>query len=533
MYKLVIVDDEPLVLVGMETLLDYSALGIEIVGTASNGQKALELIKNTQADIVIADIKMPVMDGLELVEECNRSLENPPQFIILTSFEEFDYVRRALRANVVDYIVKMELDANILTKTLKKAVDILNKSRSNNQSGVFTSDVFINRFLNKLLNNVFHSEVEINEKLYSFNLDFSGVAYLSVIAQMDPSTFHNLNYQESYDIYTRIINMSKLVLSKYVKGYVVANSQTTFSIIMSFKSKDKIKETCKKILNHIRELSINYFNVPLKFGIGSQVDSLLRISCSFYEAQNALEHCIKSKETMTFFSPNISTSSIFPKTDIIELNQQIINALEAYDYALFSNIIEKLTSDIKHDISSVIEGFINITSGIIHLIINNLDDGERLLHEAFDNYPKSYQCIYSFTEKEELIIYLKKLSKFICTKLKEQKDNPQNKIVVAAKDYIKKNIYKRLTLNDVAKAIDISPNYLSSIFKKNSSHGFNEYVTIMKIRKARELLLEKNLKVYEVSDMLGFTSPYYFSTVYKKVTGLSPTESIELQKNQG
>ena len=525
MYKLIIVDDEPLVQIGMETMVDYSLLGIEVVGTASNGQMALEMIKDLEPNIIITDIKMPVMDGLELVEECNKVLPNPPQFIILTSFEEFDYVRRAMRSNVVDYIVKMELNADLLVKTLKKAIDILNKSKTSIQKDQYTSDVFINRFLNRLLNNLFYSEQDINEKLYRFNLDFSGNAFLSVAAKIDHVSLDSLDHQEIYNLYISVINMAKITLSKYLKGYIVACSQTTFGIIMCFESEENIRKTCQKALSHIRELCIRYFNVHLRFGVGRQVSSLLRLSSSFYDAQNALEYYTGSNEIISFYREGDCVPPAIPTIDVIQVNKEVIKALEAFDLPGFSQIIEKLIYNIEHGIT-IIEDSINVISGIIHLIINNLDDGEKLLREGFIEYPKSYQSIYSLTNKDDLILYLDKLSKCILGKLEEQKDNPQNRIVLAAKDYIQKNIYQKLTLNDVAEAINISPNYLSSIFKKNNTHGFNDYVTIMKVRKARELLSKKTLKVYEVSDMLGFNSPYYFSTVYKKITGVPPTDTI-------
>jgi two-component system response regulator YesN len=527
MYKLIIVDDEPLVKIGMETMIDYNKMGIEVVGTAPNGKIAFDMIRELEPHIVITDIKMPVMSGLELVEECNKSLTNSPQFIILTSFEEFDYVRRAMRSNVVDYIVKMELDPDLLVKTLEKAINILNKAGVNNKKDQYTSDVFINRFLNRLLNNLFSSEQEINEKLYRFNLDFSGKRFLSIFAKIDNINLDSLDYEENYNLYLNVINVAKLILSKYLKGYTVAYNQTAFGIILCFQSEEDIKETCQKILTHIRELCIRYFNVYLKFGVGSYVDSLLKLSSSFYEAQNALEYNRDPEKTISFYSEDEYISLQAPTIDIIEVNKRVIKALETYDVQGFSKIIEKLIYNIEHQVT-IIEDSINIISGIIHLIINNLDNGEELLHEAFKDYPKSYQSIYSFTNKGDLVQYLNKLSKSILEKLVEQKDNPQNRIVIAAKRYIEENIYKKLSLNDVADAIDISPNYLSSIFKKYNAIGFNNYITIMKIRKARELLSEGNLKVYEVSDMLGFSSPYYFSTVYKKVTGESPTEKLHI-----
>lgn len=112
MYKLLIVDDEPLVQVGIKSMLDWNALDIEVVGTASNGEAALKIIEDTMPDIVITDIQMPILSGLELIRICRERFGAFPIFLILTSYQDFEMAKQAIAYQVTDYLVKLELDAD-------------------------------------------------------------------------------------------------------------------------------------------------------------------------------------------------------------------------------------------------------------------------------------------------------------------------------------------------------------------------------------------------------------------------------------
>lgn len=121
MTRVLLVDDEPLVLIGMQGMLNWAALGYEVVGTARNGAEALRAVQEKQPDIVVSDIRMPVMDGFALAEACHKDGSALPAFIMLTSYEEFDYVKRSMRLGVVDYLVKIDLTADSLTAALEHA----------------------------------------------------------------------------------------------------------------------------------------------------------------------------------------------------------------------------------------------------------------------------------------------------------------------------------------------------------------------------------------------------------------------------
>lgn len=159
MIKLLIVDDEPLVQIGIKSMLRWDELGIEVCGTAMNGKAALEMIRQYRPDIVITDIKMPVMNGLELVKICRDEFGPIPLFIILTSFEEFSLIKEAMSYQAVDYLIKLELDPGSLKSSIEKASERLEELKAKESfrqnQGRPTLLSYHDKFFMRLLHNLF------------------------------------------------------------------------------------------------------------------------------------------------------------------------------------------------------------------------------------------------------------------------------------------------------------------------------------------------------------------------------------------
>ena len=173
MYKLLIVDDEPLVQVGIKSMLNWSELNIEVCGTAMNGQAALKIIETQSPDIVITDIKMPVMDGLELAKICRERYGNKwPVFIMLTSYEDFQMAKKALYYQASDYLIKLELSAEGLRDSVLHAIELIAQNESRERLSTTEVHPFYDKFFIRLLNNLFESEEQFILQSKDLNLDF-------------------------------------------------------------------------------------------------------------------------------------------------------------------------------------------------------------------------------------------------------------------------------------------------------------------------------------------------------------------------
>lgn len=191
---------------------------------------------------------------------------------------------------------------------------------------------------------------------------------------------------------------------------------------------------------------------------------------------------------------------------------------------IFCEITELFTSYPTHHLQAI-----DAASNILYLAISLLPEGEETVSQIFSEFPDGYRSIYRQTSVEQVIDWLTFFGTHLCEVLEERKKTYKNHIVTSVKKYICEHVEEKLTLNETASVFHISPNYLSLLFKKYNDIGFSEYISQMKITRAKELMAEGNLRIYEIADKLGFESAFYFSKVFKKITGCAPRDYLQLK----
>ncbi|MBP5198238.1 MAG: response regulator [Lachnospiraceae bacterium] len=509
MRNVLLVDDEPLARIGMQSMLS-TMHDIKVTGSVSNGALALEFIRSSHPDIVITDIKMPVMDGLTLLKTvCESDMEKRPAFIILTSYEEFDYVKSAIKYDACYYLVKMELSPQTLSEALKKAYKTLDMLEGNGKPAALSTDnIFVNRFYYNLLSYGFHSEEAILDAVERNDRDFPSKRYLTVAVSLADENSRMHDHSKSYSTYMSVTSTLKSSLSPSLKAKFVPWSQDIIGIIILLN--DEITfEDCSVMINDAEKLIKQYLGIKVTCSFGTLTESMILLSSSFSSALASLdENMLHRTETATI--------------DITSVSRRLIRAFDSLD----DDLMEQTLKNIELSIDTLTQyDSISLVSCVINVIINCLNDGESMLENAFSNYSGSFRSLYSFTGKEQIKSYLINLKSCIENAFARQKNDSKNKIVLTAKQYIREHVYEKLSLSDVALHIGVSQNYLSTLFGSYSDLGFSEYVMSLKIQKARETLEKQNIKVYELSDMLGFENPQYFSKVYKKYTGYSPSDT--------
>ncbi|MBO7634712.1 MAG: AraC family transcriptional regulator, partial [Lachnospiraceae bacterium] len=203
----------------------------------------------------------------------------------------------------------------------------------------------------------------------------------------------------------------------------------------------------------------------------------------------------------------------------------LTKAFEEYDSGELKKLIDSLCALFSEHPGGYVQA-LDAASNILYLAISLLSDGEELLTEMFADSPDGYRSLYLQKNVEQIVGWLTHFGKSMCAVFDERRNDHKNHIVSNVKKYISGHIQERLALDKVAAAFGISPNYLSQLFGKYSDLGFSEYVNSCKIRESKELLATGRYKVYEVADMLGYESAFYFSKVFKKVEGIAPTEYL-------
>lgn len=500
-YKILIVDDEPLARIGLSGLVCESFPDFEIVSTAANGNEAIEILKKETLDLVITDIKMPAADGFDILTYIqNTGNKNSPLCILLSSFEEFEYARTAMKLNAFDYLVKMELNKETLEKTLNKAKKVLVERRTETGRNGQEVNLFTNRFLYHLVSGGYTSEEEILDFIKMYELDLKAEFYKPLTVDI---LFEKENLNTgAYSTYLNILSTVKECIGRYTKSTVIAYNHQRIACILLFHKADEIDVLTNTISEDIRQLIKIFFNTGVSIMPGKTTSSL-----------NDIHLC---------FEFNKKEAPALNKTfDLNVFNKRLIESLENFNLVLFDQTVRSMESAID---ALAFEELINIVSFMIHLVMNCIYDGEKILSESYKKEAKSYQVLYTYHKKSDIIRYLDIFKSAVKSAMQNQLNDPKYNLVIQAKDYIKNHIFMKISLADTASFINVSPNYLSALFRQYSDLGFSEYINKMKVKKAQELLAKSNLKIYQVSEELGFDNPQYFSRVFKKYTGHTPTD---------
>ena len=529
MYRLLIVDDEPLVQAGIRSLLNWSELDIEICGTAMNGQAALKIIEEKAPDIVITDIKMPVMSGLELAKVCRERFGNThPHFIILTSYEDFQMAKEAVSYQVSDYLVKLELTPEILRTAVDKVLKQIRESESHRPSVATNAHPFNDKFFISLLHNLFESEEQFVLQSRDLNLNFNYQGYVCCYGEIVSAMADSLPSEKQLLLFTSSLQMMKELVVKYMPVYALSLDTRHFALIFCYeKSTEETLPYHDEIRNILQNMSTtlqNYYNVTLRCGIGNLVDSPQAI-CDSYQHSRQAYPLITNEQPFPFFEQIVQKDSYRNSFNISLFKNDLTRAFEEYDPDILQQTVGTICELFQNHPTHYVQA-LDAACNILYLSISLLQNGDTIVSEFFADTPDGYRSIYKQANVEQIINWLSFFTDKLAELFRHKHKDYKNHIVTNVRKYINEHVREHLSLNEVAAVFGISPSYLSQLFSRYNETGFSEYINTCKINESKRLLIEENLKVYEVAEMLGYESAFYFSKVFKKVEGVSPTEYV-------
>lgn len=528
MINLLIVDDEPLVQAGIRSMIHWEELDIHVVGVASNGQAAYDMIHKYDVGIVITDIKMPVMGGLELARKCHEEGLGLPVFIFLTGYEDFHYAKEALSYRAVDYLVKLELTPEILTESVKRSIARVSELQTlQSHHSDPPQNILKEQFFTRLIFNLFESAQQFWSQSQNLNIDFNCDAFAAGYMEIRSSKPNALTSDKQLSLYVSNLQMVSELMGKYLPCHTVSLDNRHFCMIFFLKASivPHYRETIRNALSQVSSMIFNYYSVVLRSSIGSVVKRPMLLSVSYQEAKHIFPQTTEDNPVL-FFDEASFTTALNNVSNISLFKKDIRKAYAEFDneklYEIFTSVIDLFESQPSHYTQAL-----DAACNILYLSLSLLNNGEQIISEIFADTPNGYRSIYETTNTHQVIKYLETLRDGLCAVLIEQNRNYKNHIVINAKKYIVQHVSEKLTLNDVAEIFSISPNYLSVLFSKYSDVGFSDFINQSKVDAAKKLMAEGKYKIYEISDLVGFESSFYFSRVFKKITGFSPSEYMK------
>lgn len=530
-FNLMIVDDEIIVREGIRHLIKTGNSAYRIVAEASNGKEALEVLKNTRMDIILTDIRMPVMDGLDFIRALKELYPNI-KVIILSCHADFSYAREAMVMGAVDYILKTAADTESVFAALGKAAEVIERdSRLNTKIEGFKKQIDMNieeiksKFLNDLITGVITKEEEVSGKIEIFALRLSRNNMICAVLDI----YNKKELASKYDgkniklLEASILSMINEILGEFNIGEVFNNDNLQFVILMSFhneKSLMTIESKCLRVFNEIKDSMEKFFSIGIFISVSSSCSGFEKIGKIYNEAMSIVKmkfYC--SPGVILKFSGTSKCNSIdhawSERKKIL-----IFSAVEKMDMKACVLLIEETYNEMK-SMKMAQEDVMNFTLEIItgcKPFIKTRNIPENNIEYSMSNY----EDMTFIDNIDSLISYV---NDYVLNVIKIHKTSLTIKYrreVAEAVTYIHLNYCQDLTLAGISAVVKMNANYFSQVFKQETGENLIDYINRIRIEIARECLKYGNDKIYEVAEKVGIPDSKYFCKLFKSMVGISP-----------
>lgn len=527
MKRVLIVDDELLVQVGLKSMINWEEHGLNVVAEAKNGQEALAAFEKTDPNIVFVDIAMPEMNGLELIRILKKKKPSI-KTVILTSHADFNYVKEAASLSVSEYLLKSELTRDNLAKCIHNILNQIETETSdeNRKDGSFSTNAeqLIEDDLFKIITGFYKSQEEMEAIISKYKFSFKERTWFVAIAQLIIKENDMERYQKDPGHFnTVILGLSKQAFSE--RDFTIYSTIIGEKIIFLFNvdiSKDIpiIKEKMMTLLYLFKSNLKQFLNIDLCVGVSGSAKLFRQLPELYKQAYNAKELSFFEKDKIIAYDEDLFHSEEYlPKINYKAIEKLLLKGDVEELEKSFDDIFSQLYSCKNKEYVKTV--FIDLLSQA-KVFIEPLrkEQNTLALSDATFNY-NIYQKLHSF---EDVKNYITDIYKKVIKMGKNQGQEQYSYSIQKSIEYIKKNYRKNITLSDVAKYSDVSKNYLSFLFKQEIGTNFSTFLLNFRIDKSKELLTNGNIKIYEIADMVGFGNPYYFSKVFREIVGISCRE---------
>jgi two-component system, response regulator YesN len=537
MYKLLVVDDEYNIRDGIVNAVPWEICDVVVVGEACNGVEALRKVEETLPDIVITDINMEDMDGLEFTDHLKQKYPHI-KVIILSGYDEFDYAKRALQLKVFSYLLKPILPDELI-KVMKEVINEIQVEEQvkeriiNLESEIkLNREVLLERLLNDLVNGNIYKRSEFEKRLSLVDLHMDKRFYSCLIFDLDG--YYDLTEAFGIERVQIMLQCIKEIINDiFLKEYGVWSFiDSSGNIICIFGGEPEGNgRNLKNIhanIERLKQAIRNTMKVTITVTIGGLYRDILDISKSFTEAMKALDFkAVTGKDCIIHIDDVNSISGgrfSYPK----DKENAILSSFNEEDDLKIRFSIEAFFKDIgsrsymkEHMRISIMELFAVIARKFMDLGVD--------IHKIYErDLVDLYKIIDRFDTVEEVKNWLTNIVIGCVKELRCERFSNIKSVVKKAQEYIEINFTSPyISLNSIADHIYLNPTYFSKLYKKETGETYLEFLTRLRIEKAKKLLKETNIRTGDIGTAVGYPNSQYFTTLFKKVIGKTPVEYRE------
>ncbi len=534
MFKVLIVDDEAIIRKGLKNVVNWKQFDCEICGEAADGLKGCEMIKEFLPDIIVTDIKMPEIDGLAMMREI-KELVPDSKVIILTGYRDFEYIQEAIKLGAFDFILKPS-KIEELNSVVGRAVKELKFKRDRDEEfsklkKLFEQNVPVLR--EKLLYDIIYgintNETDIEEKMKLFNVNIGRFTLVVVENEIEEENGKKLDQYDKHLYQFGIINTFDEIFADAFRVISISLNNKWFAFILqSEKSLENLTEVINGKCVYLQQIIQNCFGFTVTIAISSEGEGALQLPQKLIECREALEHKFYiGNNSIIFFSDLNSFFICHDYTELESYQKFLLEGIKSGNIKAVKNVLQDILDYINSLGAADKEYLKNFYWNTISLI-NNI----RISVLAADNDKnadrKDISSLYKMIERCDNIKDLNGILEDVSVSIAEKVNSFNNKsmklVLRKAMDYLREHYNEQITLNEVSGHTYVSTYYISRIFKKELGKNFVDCLNEIRIEKAKELLKDIRYKTYEVAEMVGIPDAHYFSKLFKKYEGLTPTE---------
>ena len=531
LYRIILVDDEEEVREGIINKIDWEKLGFVVVGDAENGEDALEKIEQLEPDVVMTDIRMPYMDGLTLTAKIRQRYPSV-KVLIFSGFDDFEYAQQAIKLDVTEYILK-PVNVEELTEILNRVrasleeeirqrrnVDLLRESYRN------SLPIIRELFLNDLVRENVDSEM-IRPRLQEYQVDILDaeewvVAVIDVEQEenTDARTFSLHQEQELIPISVR-----KLVedsLKEYCR-FTIFNSHAGIAVIAAMDETNSLAGLIE-LLGEISRESRRILEVAITIGVGHSCPELTEIGKSYQSAVDALGYQAIVGIGKTIYINDVEPVSRGKLLLDGKDESELVSAVKFGPKEKIAQVVQVIVGRMD-DAKVHFRQYQVYMLSVMNCLTRLMQQYDLDLTQMFDSQMNYLEMLTDLQKREDFARWLTEVGYRMNEAMNRERANTTKQVILEARQYIQDHYQDQdLSVEKLCHHLHMSPAYFSTIFKKETGQAYIAYLTEVRLNKAVELLNETDDKTYVIASKVGYQEQNYFSYVFKKRFGVSPTK---------
>lgn len=544
MIKVFLVEDEYAIREGIKKSVNWEANGYTLVGEAGDGEMAFPKIVKARPDILITDIRMPFMDGLELSRLVKKEIPNI-KIVVLSGYDDFNYAKQAISIGVEEYILKPVSGENLLTE-LGKIADAINVERQDELAkDKYLRDMEEIRTLakQKFIHDMIDGKLSMQESLEQgreLGIDITAAYYSIVLFQAFPKNKAGVPAEEEFDvaeysgvseeIYSRI----RETVSESPNVYLYEQVGDVLCFLEKSDSLNDMNQNTQKGIDIIKEIMSTKSDWIYFISIGKPVERIRDVNSSYRDASKRFAERYMLDESFIFYGGNDNSNVL----DIGGIDIKMVSQKTIFHFLRNGTLVE-IDDLVSEYFSSLGEEAMESRLFCQYVLMEALISGMAFLDSMNVSREKAASILGELSDPVRFVDSVDKAKDYITRILKvlieyrnQVSDKKYTEIIDKAREFIKAQ-YKNdeMSLQTVASYVNVSSNHFSAIFRKETGETFIDYLTKVRMDNAKDLLTCTSMKTSEIGFEVGYKDPHYFSYIFKKTIGMSPKEYRRMKKD--